>query len=153
MISIYSVKIEMPAQSSLILVLKYFEKINKLTFPNQSCTTLIGCAESVPARKYTISRNPLKGALHITEVVRPIPELCLQTYNKLIVSNTLIVLNLITWNKIRVTKIVYFVYFTTTRSGLSTAFPWIVNIFCIFVYLLAKQSCTILYLSFKLELK
>jgi hypothetical protein len=35
----------------------------------ESRTTLIGCAESVPARKYKRTRNPLKGALLISEVV------------------------------------------------------------------------------------
>jgi hypothetical protein len=38
-------------------------------FTQESRTTLIGCAESVPARKYKITRNPLKGALLISEVV------------------------------------------------------------------------------------
>jgi hypothetical protein len=37
-------------------------------FTQGSRTTLIGCAKSVPARKYKITSNPLKGALLISEV-------------------------------------------------------------------------------------
>ncbi len=43
----------------------------------ESHTTLIGCAESVPARKYKITRYRLKGALHISKIVQLTPELCL----------------------------------------------------------------------------
>jgi hypothetical protein len=38
-------------------------------FSQESRTTLIGCAESVLARKYKITRNPMKGALLISEVI------------------------------------------------------------------------------------
>ncbi len=37
----------------------------------ESRTTLIGCAESVSARKYKITRNPVKGAHLLSEVFRP----------------------------------------------------------------------------------
>ena len=37
----------------------------------ESRTTLIGCAESVPARKYKITCNPAKGALLSSEVYEP----------------------------------------------------------------------------------
>jgi hypothetical protein len=37
----------------------------------ESRTTLIGCAESVPARKYKITCNPAKGALLSPAVYRP----------------------------------------------------------------------------------
>ena len=40
-------------------------------FTQESRTTLIGCAESVPARKYKIACNPAKGALRSSEVFRP----------------------------------------------------------------------------------
>jgi hypothetical protein len=43
----------------------------------ESHTSLIVWAESSLARKYKITRYPLKGALHISEVVQLTPELCL----------------------------------------------------------------------------
>jgi hypothetical protein len=58
----------------------------------ESRTTLIVCAESVPARKYKITRNPAKGALLLSEVFRP-PSGLLATKLFIFVTNTLISFN------------------------------------------------------------
>jgi hypothetical protein len=73
--------------------------------------TLIGCTESLPARKYKITCNPVKGALLISEVVWPLPDPvfiqllqtdCFEHFDHFKSTE---------WKKTKVTKIVYFIYF------------------------------------------
>jgi hypothetical protein len=54
---------------------------------------VIGCAESVPARKYKITRNPTKGALLSSEVFEPSSKPIGYYTTHFHVSNTLIVFN------------------------------------------------------------
>jgi hypothetical protein len=77
----------------------------------EPCTTLIGCAESVPARKYKITRNPVKGALLISEVFWPISDpIFTQIITNYSVSNILNVLNLL--DEIKLKSLKSFIYFS-----------------------------------------
>ena len=40
----------------------------------ESHTSFIGCAKSVPALRYKITHSPVKGAVHISEVDQPTAE-------------------------------------------------------------------------------
>jgi hypothetical protein len=94
-----------PAQHSIVLhtfywifkLRKWWASILLVSpFTQESHTTLIGCAESVPAHKYKITCNPLEGGSSHFRGRLIITWLRLHSINnKLIVSNTLIVLSLL----------------------------------------------------------
>jgi hypothetical protein len=77
----------------------------------ESCTTLIGCTQSVQVCKYKITCNPLKEAFLISEVVWPIPVPVVIQLLQTDCFKHFDYLKSTEWNNMKVSKIVYFVYF------------------------------------------
>ena len=99
-------------------------------FTQESRTTLIGCAESVPARKYKITCSPAKGVLFLFSTTqesssKPFGLTCM--FHSFHVSNTLTVLPTSRWNKTKVTKIV-FVIFTLHLVVLDSTQPYSIRL-------------------------